>query len=109
MFQVILETLFDKVKAQSAVIQRLTREISRFRDENGTDIFERLRFMESRLNEAFGEPGTDGQLSPFRQQDLIERVDHLETILSRQKADIQALTEAHEVVRYWRSSNCISF
>jgi len=92
--QVILEGLFDKLKAQSGVINVLSSEVEKLRGDEEVDPVDRIRLLERRMNEMFGEPGSEPRLSPFKQQELIHRVDHLEATVAAQADDIRELRES---------------
>eukprot|EP00892_Ulva_mutabilis_P012383 jgi/Ulvmu1/9517/UM053_0005.1 len=92
--QVILEGLFDKLKAQSSVIHTLTSEVEKLRGDGEVDPVDRIRLLERRMNEMFGEPGSEPRLSPFKQQELLDRVDHLEATVAAQADAIHELRES---------------
>lgn len=86
--QVILEGLFDKIKAQSSVIKSLTSDVEKLRGDEEVDPVDRIRLLERRMNEMFGEPGTEPRLSPFKQQELIDKVDYLEATVAAQADEL---------------------
>jgi hypothetical protein len=80
--------MFDKLKAQSNVILKITSEVDKLRGDGEGNPLDRLRFLERRFNDIFGEPGTEPWLSPFKQQKLMDKVDYLESTVSQQTESI---------------------
>lgn len=91
LLQVILEGLFDKIKAQSNVINSLHSVVEKLRGDEEVDPVDRIRLLERRMNEMFGEPGSEPRLSPFKQQELLDRVDHLEATVAAQADEIRGM------------------
>jgi hypothetical protein len=96
--QVLLETLFDKVKAQADTMALFAKQLDSTSSAAG--LADRLAFLETRFSDVFGPPGAESPLSPFRQREMAERVQRLEGALAQHGHDVAELqAETREVRR----------
>jgi hypothetical protein len=94
--QVVLETLLGKLRAQGGALMRLAAALEPLAVGS---VAERMQFLERRFNEMFGEPGQDGRLSPFRQQEVLDRIGAIETLAAAVSDGMKDLQEECHTVR----------
>lgn len=96
--QVLLETLFDKLKAQSDALTLFSSHVNGL--HVGADLEERLLFLESRFDAVFGIPGTEAKLSPFKQEEILGRLQAVEGQMTAQADDLQDLHSLTHQARF---------
>lgn len=95
----MLETLYEKLKAQSGAISKINKEVDELRGDDGNPL-DRLRMLEQRFNAIFGEPGSEASFSPFKQQELVNKVEFLGNTVAQQAEVIRHLQKVKKEVRY---------
>jgi uncharacterized coiled-coil protein SlyX len=95
--QVLLETLFEKLKAQSGAISKINKQVDELRREDSNPL-DRLRMLEQRFNAVFGEPGSEALFSPFKQQELLHKVEYLGNTVAQQADVIRHLEKVKKEV-----------
>ena len=94
--QVLLETLFDKLKKQAEALTFFGAQVDKA--QTGVDCQERLLFLESRFDAIFGKPGSEPKLNPFKQEEILGRLEDVEGQLAAQGDDVHELhTFTHQV------------
>lgn len=56
--------------------------------------------LEQRFNAIFGEPGSDSMLSPFKLQEMMNKVEYLGNTVAQQAEVIRHLEKVKKEVRY---------
>jgi hypothetical protein len=87
----------DKIIAQATTLNTITSEFGGVTCPGG--LLDRLRLMENRFDEVFGPPGSDSQLSPFKQKDTLDRLEVLESAVAQQRRNLQAMQHDNDTVR----------
>jgi hypothetical protein len=88
--------MFEKLKVQADAMVCFSQHIDRLRAS--TALEDRLIFLEHRFDEVFGKPGSEPKLSPFRQQEALDRLQQLESSMGQHSDDLKDLhTVTHQV------------
>jgi hypothetical protein len=94
--QEILEALAGKLIAQGRALNTITSEFGTVASPGG--VLDRLRLLENRLDELLGPPGSDSQLSPFKQKDTLDRLEILESTVAQQRRNLLEIQHDNEKV-----------
>lgn len=84
-----METIFDKLKQQSEALTLYGKHLDTLKGTS--EVEERLLFLEGRFDAIFGKPGTEPKLSPFKQEEILGRLQELEGQVNAQADDLQDL------------------